>query len=289
MELEKAMRRAIKQAYLSYRKGGNGFGAVIEKDGKTVAYAFDDESGDCDPTSHAPIKAIRNASKKLGKDLSGCVLVTTMEPCPMCSAAIVWANISEVAYGYSQKQMMYNQKPLVNLASDEVFGKSYSKIRVHPGILADDCAVLYRNDVIDQIKKLRGADDWDLSKINRELKIERYKWFQENKKNFKFLTGNPLDQAYALVKELFGISDSIIPISYRDEKKLVTHWQFFCPTLEACNILGLDTRKVCRTMFGGVTDSLLKNIDPRLGHSIDYESIRPRKKYCEECFTLKDK
>ena len=53
-----------------------------------------------DSTAHGEITAIRNAEKALGTyDLSGCVLYTTGEPCPMCLYAILWANIDKVYYG----------------------------------------------------------------------------------------------------------------------------------------------------------------------------------------------
>lgn len=59
---------------------------------------------DCDPTAHAEINVIREASRVLGTyDLSGCVLYATGYPCPMCLAAIMWANIREVFYGTDLK------------------------------------------------------------------------------------------------------------------------------------------------------------------------------------------
>ena len=57
-----------------------------------------------DPTAHAEMVAIRNACKKLEKyDLSGYILYTSCEPCPMCLSAIIWSNIKEVYYGCTKK------------------------------------------------------------------------------------------------------------------------------------------------------------------------------------------
>ena len=57
-----------------------------------------------DSTAHGEISAIRNAEKNLGThDLTGCILYTTGEPCPMCLYAILWANIEKVYYGCTIK------------------------------------------------------------------------------------------------------------------------------------------------------------------------------------------
>lgn len=84
MELEECMKIAIKEAERSLCEGNHGFGAVIMKDGQIIAAAHDKEDTEDDPTSHAEMNAIRQASQRLGKkNLSGCILVSTHEPCPM--------------------------------------------------------------------------------------------------------------------------------------------------------------------------------------------------------------
>jgi guanine deaminase len=95
------MQLAIKEAYSGIKKGHGGpFGAVIVKDGKVIAKAHNQVVFQHDPTCHGEMLAIRRASKKLQTfDLSGCIIYTTGEPCPMCLGAILWANISFVYYG----------------------------------------------------------------------------------------------------------------------------------------------------------------------------------------------
>jgi len=80
--------------------GSSPFGCVIvDKDGKFVGEGFNHVVLDNDPTAHGEVVAIRNACKNLGTfDLSGCVLYTSCEPCPMCLNACKWANIKEVYY-----------------------------------------------------------------------------------------------------------------------------------------------------------------------------------------------
>ena len=70
------------------------------KDGEVVASGHNCVLKNNDSTCHGEIDAIRKAEAKLGTyDLSGCEIYTTGEPCPMCLAAILWANIGKVYYG----------------------------------------------------------------------------------------------------------------------------------------------------------------------------------------------
>ena len=83
-----------------YNEDGGPLGAVIVKDGKIISSGHNHVLANNDSTCHGEIDAIRKAEQKLGTfDLSGCELYTTGEPCPMCLAAIMWANIEKVYYG----------------------------------------------------------------------------------------------------------------------------------------------------------------------------------------------
>ena len=91
--------RAIKIASDGIENGGGPFGAVIAKDGKVIAEAHNMVVVNNDPTAHAEILAIRQASEILkSHDLNECTLYTSCEPCPMCLGAIYWAGISKVIY-----------------------------------------------------------------------------------------------------------------------------------------------------------------------------------------------
>ena len=93
------IRRAIELAERNIDMGGGPFGAVIVKDGQVIAEASNQVTVDNDPTAHAEIVAIREAGRKLNNfDLSGCVIYTSCEPCPMCLGAIYWARIAEIWY-----------------------------------------------------------------------------------------------------------------------------------------------------------------------------------------------
>ena len=97
------MQQAIREARLGMRrKHGGPFGAVIVKNGKVIASGHNRVLKNNDSTCHGEIDAIRKAERKLRTyDLSGCEIYTTGEPCPMCLAAIMWANIKKVYYGCS--------------------------------------------------------------------------------------------------------------------------------------------------------------------------------------------
>ena len=60
----------------------------------------------------------------------------------------------------------------------------------------------------------------------------------------------------------------------------------FCPALEACNILGRDTREICKEHSERATEELIKRINPELKFGRNYEKIRPHAAYCEEIITL---
>lgn len=89
---------AIKIAREGIETGcGGPFGCVIVKEDKILAATHNTVVKDNDPTAHGEVNAIREACKKIGSfDLSGCILYTTSEPCPMCLSAIMWARISKV-------------------------------------------------------------------------------------------------------------------------------------------------------------------------------------------------
>ncbi len=90
---------AVDESKLSIENGSSPFGAVIVKNGQVIAKAHNTVVPDCDATAHAEVNAIRLAGKALGTfDLTGAVLYSSCEPCPMCLNAIKWANIQHVYF-----------------------------------------------------------------------------------------------------------------------------------------------------------------------------------------------
>ena len=99
--MNKYMKIAIKEAKKGILNGHGGpFGCVIVKGEEIIAKGHNQVLKNQDPTCHGEIMAIHKACKKIKSfDLSGCVLYTTGQPCPMCLGAILWANIDKVYYG----------------------------------------------------------------------------------------------------------------------------------------------------------------------------------------------
>lgn len=95
------MQVAIEEALDGISNGDGGpFGSAIVKDGVIVGQGHNRVLKDNDPTCHGEVAAIRDACANLGTyDLSGCVIYTTGEPCPMCLFACKWANLETVYYG----------------------------------------------------------------------------------------------------------------------------------------------------------------------------------------------
>jgi guanine deaminase len=88
-------------------KGGKGgpFGCVVVKDNQVVAEGCNEVTSSNDPTAHAEVVAIRNACKALKTfQLTGCVIYTSCEPCPMCLGAIYWARPDRVVYANTRQE-----------------------------------------------------------------------------------------------------------------------------------------------------------------------------------------
>ena len=97
---EKFMRAALVEAKRSTNEGNQGVGSVVVRDGQIVARGRNLENTTHDPTTHAETVAIQNYSKTYGSgDLSGTVMYTTFEPCPMCCGAILTSGAPTVVMG----------------------------------------------------------------------------------------------------------------------------------------------------------------------------------------------
>jgi guanine deaminase len=90
---------AVELAVSNVAAGGGPFGALIVRDGAVLASGVNAVTTTNDPTAHAEVVAIRTACKTIGDfRLTGCVLVTSCEPCPLCLAAALWARVERVLY-----------------------------------------------------------------------------------------------------------------------------------------------------------------------------------------------
>lgn len=285
---EKFMRVAIEEAKKSLREGNTGVGAVLVKNGKIIAKAYNEKVTKSDPTSHAEMNAIRKAAKRFGINLEGFSLIATHEPCPMCTTAAVWANISEIVYGASYRETEKLSWRRIRLNCREIIKRISwkTKIRIKDGILKKECSVLYHPKVRELIEKFRKAkkeNNWKV--LEKELWERRLRWFEKNKKSLN-LKGDDLEKAYQLILLKIGIKTVEAPVISKTKTKLIFHSKNFCPALEACEILGLDTRRICKKIFEKSTEELIKKINLKLKFTRNYKKIRPYTNYCEEIIKL---
>ncbi len=94
------MKQAIQEAFKGiHNHEGGPFGAVITLEGKVIGAGHNSVLKTNDPTAHAEVNAIRNACSKVSHHhLTGAVIYTNFEPCPMCLSAIYWADIRSLYY-----------------------------------------------------------------------------------------------------------------------------------------------------------------------------------------------
>lgn len=151
MTNEELMRRAIELSENSVRNGGGPFGAVIAKDGEIVAEGSNKVTIDNDPTAHAEVCTIRNACQKLDTfDLSGCIIYTSCEPCPMCFGAIYWAHLDKIYYANDRKDAG-------KIGFDDDF--IYKEIALEPQYRKKPSEILLRNEAINAFKMWTLKDD----------------------------------------------------------------------------------------------------------------------------------
>src|SRR3989339_795866 len=94
------LKEALKEAKKAEKFSEVPVGAVIVFNDKIIARGYNKNITSNDPTAHAEIVALRKAAKKLNNyRLNGCSIYVTIEPCPMCAGALVWARVSEVIFG----------------------------------------------------------------------------------------------------------------------------------------------------------------------------------------------
>jgi guanine deaminase len=96
----KYMKLAIREAAAAMRSGAGGpFGAIIVREGEIIGQGHNTVLLSHDPTAHAEVNAIRDACSRIKEHhLTGAVIYSNFEPCPMCLSAIYWADIRSVYY-----------------------------------------------------------------------------------------------------------------------------------------------------------------------------------------------
>lgn len=159
------MEQALIMAKKAYKRGEVPVGAIIVRNGKVVSRAYNNREKKQNALHHAEILAINKACKKLKSfRLDDCEMYVTLEPCPMCSGAIINARLKKVYYGcpdlnYGCAGSKYN------FLQDKTFEHL---VDVEGGLLSEECSKLIKDFFIEIRKKKKDAKK--ISKQNSKCK-----------------------------------------------------------------------------------------------------------------------
>ena len=135
-EKEFFMREALKEAQKAYDQAEVPIGAVVVLNGEIIGRGHNLREKEQDATLHAEIKAIRQANQHLGSwRLEDCELFVTLEPCPMCSGAMILARMKRVVFGAFDPKAG-TAGTFINLLQDSRFNH---QVEVEQGVLEDEC------------------------------------------------------------------------------------------------------------------------------------------------------
>ena len=138
---EQYMKEALKQARKAYKLGEVPIGCVIVYEDKVIAREYNRRKTDKNTLAHAELQAIRKASRVMGDwRLEGCDLYVTLEPCQMCSGAIVQARIPRVVIGCMNPKAGCAGS-ILNLLQMPQFNHQVEIVR---GIMEEECSVLLK-------------------------------------------------------------------------------------------------------------------------------------------------
>lgn len=142
LKKKKFMKEAIKQAKKAYYKEEIPVGAVIVKDGKIIARGYNKKEEKKDTTQHAEIIAIQKASRKIGAwRLQDCEMYVTLEPCAMCTGALIQARLKRVYIGTMDPKTGACGSVL-NLLEDYKFNH---KVEVETNIMQKECEKILKD------------------------------------------------------------------------------------------------------------------------------------------------
>jgi tRNA(Arg) A34 adenosine deaminase TadA len=151
MDLEALLRRAIVLADRARASGDHPFGALLaDPDGRIVLEAGNTVGTTRDVTGHAETNLVSAATRRFSDaELPGLTLVTSCEPCAMCSGAIYWSTIGAVVYGLSEKGLLAltgddPANPTLDLPCRTVLGAGRRGIQVTGPLLEDEAAASHR-------------------------------------------------------------------------------------------------------------------------------------------------
>lgn len=137
MDHIEALRRANEIAREARARGNTPFGAVLlDKEGNIVIEQGNAEKDTGDATAHAELTLASRASRTFSKEyLKDCTLVTTVEPCPMCTGGIYWTNIGHIVFGITERRLLEltgsdEKNPTFDMGAEKVIAAGQKDISV---------------------------------------------------------------------------------------------------------------------------------------------------------------
>jgi len=136
--------KLIKLALTEAERHQTPFGAVLAMGDEPVVTAVNTTSVDHDPTAHAELNAMRELGKLTRKNrFPGYTLYSTIEPCPMCASAMVWANIRTLVFGASIADIKAFI-PQITIPCRQIFAQSDMDVEITSGVLGGECLQLVK-------------------------------------------------------------------------------------------------------------------------------------------------
>jgi len=146
MSDEDYMWLAIEKAREGLARGQTPFGATIVRAGQILACCHNQVWQTTDITAHAEITALREAFKGTNSiDLSGSVIYSTCEPCPMCFAACHWAKLARAIYGASIADAQHAGFNELTISNEQMKNLGHSHLQIAGGVLREECVQLFRD------------------------------------------------------------------------------------------------------------------------------------------------
>jgi guanine deaminase len=145
VDVEAFMREAIEQALRAKAEGNKGYGSLVLMGHRILSRAHDTAVTTGDPSRHAEHNAILEAVARWGSpDLTGSLLVSTCEPCPMCAGLAVWTGVTTIMFGSSIADTAAMGRSRILVGAAEVAERCPRVLDVVGGVLRDECDTLYR-------------------------------------------------------------------------------------------------------------------------------------------------
>jgi tRNA(adenine34) deaminase len=139
---EAMMREALREAVAAAEAGEVPIGAIVVLNGQIIARGRNRSIGDCDPTAHAEVVALRQAASEIGNyRIVGATVYATVEPCAMCAGALIWARAERLVYGTADPKAGAVHSLFEICTSDTL----NHRLEVRANVLEEECRSLMQS------------------------------------------------------------------------------------------------------------------------------------------------